>query len=577
MVRGARLYLCISFVCSSFSLMAADILPLLESFLTQGGQEINILDNIKSLDFYTTNRIALSVGGVSLGFDLGAGCGSPFLPLPAAQRMYFDWNRDQPSGVDGQARSALLKVMQDQLFAALGGGTSEKSPIDFFAQGGPETIKQHPLERLFNFKITPGMIWAIKFGLLLKHMGQSLSNKEQNRFIQGFSYAADLGVLTIRLMRSLRRDSRVAGGISAVIEERLPVVGKILREVSTKYIPESQNPERNALFLHRKLDSFWKMIMDGDGIVFGSDGSVQKGLGFGVTGLECRTPQDAQFLSAFLNQKQINWDALETQTMVNKPFILRVATLAQMYLKQIEGLAPEVKATRAKDAAKLQEIVQDLVVRDAQKNLGRYDLDTANNVSIHPQLAKASFSALIGPGKVIDNYTSLPLVVAADKWVYFCTNQTGPVEAGKLVAIIFFHALWRYMEVIRGNKEMDADITAKIREKDRAQTSAQRYLQTPEASFLQLPLGLLLERPTVDFYALAGKFEKDKKRLEERDELVKKLIQATKENHVKAAVRVGNIYRKALEKVAKTKIENFDTAYPVLSSDKIHSSSASAA
>jgi hypothetical protein len=170
-------------------------------------------------------------------------------------------------------------------------------------------------------------------------------------------------------------------------------------------------------------------------------------------------------------------------------------------------------------------------------------------VSFHPQLTTTAFASLIGVGRLIERYTALPVVVAADQWVYFCTNQTGAIEAGKLVAIIFFQALWRYMEVIRGNKEMDAEVTAKVREKERSLQSAQTYLQTAEASFLQLPLGLLLERPTVDFYALAGKFIKDKDAGENRATMVKELLEHSKQNHRKAAARVGNIYKKALDEL----------------------------
>ena len=552
MVRGTRLMLTVFCIGVTLSVAPTDISLLLETFLSQGGQEWSVtklFTDIKSLDFYTTNRISLALpAGVSLGFDLGgAGCGSPLLPFPAAQRLYFDWNREQASDATAQARSALLKVVQDQLFGALGGGVGAPVAVDFFAEGDQPSLKQHPLEKMFNFKITPGIVWTVKFGLLLKHIGQSLrSNTSDSRFVQGFSYLVDFGVLTVRLLRSLNRDKRTAGGISTVLDERLPMVSQILRELSTKYIPESQNPDRHELFLHRKIDSAWKLIMDGDGILFGADGSVQKGLGFAVTGLECSTDQEAKLLGAFLTQKQINWDIIETQSMVNKPFIVRVATLIKMYTEQLQSLPEDQRVSRLKDSMRLQDIVQDIVLRDAQKNLGRYDLDFQNNSMVHPQLATKEFASLIGVGRAIDSYTTLPLVVAAGRWVYFCTNQTGPLEAGKLVAVIFFQALWKYLEVIRGSKEIDSEITAKVREKERSVQSAQAYLQTGEASFLQLPLGLLLERPTVDYYALAGKFIKDKETNEKRESLVKELIAHAKVNHGKAAARVGNIYKKCL-------------------------------
>jgi hypothetical protein len=555
MVRGMRLFLGIIFVGATVSVAPNDIALLLETFLSQGGQEWSVnklFTDIKSLDFYTTNRISIALpAGVSLGFDLGgAGCGSPFLPFPQAQRLYFDWNREQPSDAGDQAKTALLKVLQDQLFGALGGASVAQTPVDFFAEGDQPVLKQHPLEKMFNFKITPGIVWTIKFGLLLKHMGQSLrNNNADNRFMQGFSYLVDFGVLTIRLLRSLNRDKRSAGGISTVLDERLPVVGQILRELSTKYIPESQNPDHNPLFLHRKIDGAWKLIIDGDGILFGADGSVQRGLGFAVTGLECRNQQEAELLNAFLNQKQINWDSIETQTMITKPFVVRVATLLQMYTQQLQSLPEVQRANRIKDAARLQDIVQDLVLRNAQRSFGRYDLDPNNNVGVHPQLASTEFSSLIGSGRAIDSYTALPVVTTAGKWVYFCTNQTGPLEAGKLVAVIFFQALWKYLEVIRGSKEIDNEITAKVREKERSIQSAQAYLQTGEACFLQLPLGLLLERPTVDYYALALKFIKDKEANLKREELVENLIACAKINHGKAAARVGNIYKKCLEQL----------------------------
>jgi hypothetical protein len=175
--------------------------------------------------------------------------------------------------------------------------------------------------------------------------------------------------------------------------------------------------------------------------------------------------------------------------------------------------------------------------------LGRFDLDPTNNQTAHPKLKTKEFMSLVGPDKPLASYTQLPQVVSAGNTVYYCTNETGPVEAGKLVAVIFFQAFWQYLEVLRGNNEISSTLTAQIKEKERMQQSAQAYLVEPEASFLVLPLGLLLERPSVDFYAIAGKlFPKDV----ERDEAVKKLVEATKNNHERAAVRVGNLYQKAL-------------------------------
>ncbi len=560
------LYVALFFVASSALPTTEPVAQLLEAFLNSGGKSSplkvgsGLLDSLKELDFYSTGRIALPLPlSVSVVLDLGgAGAGSPFLPLPSPQRIYFDWtDTGSLSPAAAQAKTMFLKMIQDR-FAELFSSDDfdvedgEKS-IDFFNESPSADRKKHLLERLFSFRMTPGLVYALKLFLLLKHAGEHYrkswrdGKNSSNRFIQGFSYVADVGILTLRLFAAWRRDSRAIGGISAAIEENMPSLGELLRNVSRKCIPQSMNPSRDELYLHRKLDSMWKLIVQGDGIVFGPDGSVQRGLGCSVTGLECRSAEEAALLGEFLSQKQINWDKLETQDMPNKPFIVRAAMLAQMYAMQLGRLPEKARDERLAKFEPVRDAIEDIVMRQGLHDFGRFDFEAQDAVGIHAQLKTKEFRELIGPDRPLGEYNALPKVVYAGNYVYYCTNETGATDAAKIVAVIFFQALWRYIEVVRGNNEMNAELTAKIMEKERRQKFAQAYLDSPEASFLKLPLGLLMERPTTDFYAIAGQYFKDSA---ECSKVIKSLISDTVTIHVKAAQRVGNLYREALLNLA---------------------------
>lgn len=549
---------------------ATDYAQLLEVFLNSSGQSSplfgttswrpkDLFRNLKELDFYTTGRLTLTLPyGFGVAFELGgAGAGSPFLPLPAPQKVYVSFESPNYTPAQAQAVNALMKIVQNALSDSISDLGNEQDlvngkAVDFFAEPGKAEGKKHPFERFMSFRMTPGIIFIIKALLLVKHaaeyygsggIGSKIFGRTRNeQFMQFFSYVADLGILMIRLARAWKRDSRAIGGMSAALEERAPGVGAFLRTVSSKHLPKGMNPDGDELYLHKKIDSFWRFVMEGGGLDFAVDGSIKKGLGFAVTGLECRTPAQAAQLAAFLSQPQINWDKIETQDMVGKPFIVRVATLQHIYAAQLARLPEEVRAQRQRAFEPIKGIIDDIILRQAEDNFGRYDLDDVQNMGASPQLKTREFLSLVGPDRPLGAYNVLPKVVSAGNYVYYCTNETTAVDAAKVVAVIFFQALWRYLEVMRGSTEMSAEVTARVKEKERQQRFAQEYLKTSEAGFLRLPLGLMLERPTVDFYAIAGQFFKDPK---ERENNVQELVRATAHIHAKAAARVGNLYREA--------------------------------
>ncbi len=560
------------FSCMMSSVLSAAVAPadfayVLETFLNSSGQKwLPSINDFKDLDFDKTGRLAIPFPffDLSLVFDLGGwGAGSPFLPLPPAQRPYIDFSAEGLSPVADQAKIAMMKLIQNQLFGALGNSFgSSASSVDFFSEDDASTQKKHLAEQIFNFKITPSMVYIIKLVLLMKKIteaGVSTGLSEgawegaKDAFSVTLTSLADFGILTFRLLNAWNRDSRVAGGLSAVIDEKSPEIGQLLRKMS-------KSSWGDELFIHRKLDSGWKLLMEGGGIVFGLDGSVKRGLGFSVSAIECASEADAAKLSEFLNQKQLNWDKIETQDMVGQSFLTRVSSLLQMYYQQITQLPEEVRGEREQHAETLSEILDNCTPVD----LGRYDLDITNNTAIHPKLKSAAFRSLVGEGRPVASYSTLPKVVSAGNSVYFCSNQTGPLDAAKLVAIIFFQALIRYISVLRGSNEMSSEMTAQIKEKERMLQSAHAYLAQPEASFLIVPLGMMLERPSVESYAIAGKyFAKNAARKQAneallagdpanaepkdtRAEAVVQLLQDAGKNYERAAARVGNIYRKAI-------------------------------
>jgi|GEM_PF-1905469 len=561
------------FSCMMSSVLGAAVAPadfayVLETFLNSSGQKwLPSVNDFKDLDFDQTGRLAIPFPffDLSLVFDLGGwGAGSPFLPLPPAQRPYIDFSAAGLSPVADQAKIAMMKLIQNQLFGALGNsfGSSDSS-VDFFSEDDASTQKKHLAEQIFNFKITPSMVYVIKLVLLMKKIteaGVSTGLSEgawegaKDAFSVTLTSLADFGILTFRLLNAWNRDSRVAGGLSAVIDEKSPEIGQLLRKMS-------KSSWGDELFIHRKLDSGWKLLMEGGGIVFGLDGSVKRGLGFAVSAIECASEADAAKLSEFLNQKQLNWDKIETQDMVGQSFLTRVSSLLQMYYQQITQLPEEVRGEREQHAEALSEILDNCTPVD----LGRYDLDITNNTAIHPKLKSAAFRSLVGEGRALASYSTLPKVVSAGNSVYFCSNQTGPLDAAKLVAIIFFQALIRYISVLRGSNEMSSEMTAQIKEKERMLQSAHAYLAQPEASFLIVPLGMMLERPSVESYAIAGKYfgknaarkqaneavpAGDATNAEPKDtraEAVAQLLQDAGKNYERAAARVGNIYKKAIK------------------------------
>jgi len=561
------------FSCMMSSVLGAAVAPadfayVLETFLNSSGQKwLPSVNDFKDLDFDKTGRLAIPFPffDLSLVFDLGGwGAGSPFLPLPPAQRPYIDFSAEGLSPVADQAKIAMMKLIQNQLFGALGNSFGSSDPsVDFFSEDDASTQKKHLAEQIFNFKITPSMVYIIKLVLLMKKIteaGVSTGLSEgawegaKDAFSVTLTSLADFGILTFRLLNAWNRDSRVAGGLSAVIDEKSPEIGQLLRKMS-------KSSWGDELFIHRKLDSGWKLLMEGGGIVFGLDGSVKRGLGFSVSAIECASEADAAKLSEFLNQKQLNWDKIETQDMVGQSFLTRVSSLLQMYYQQITQLPEEVRGDREQHAETLSEILDNCTPVD----LGRYDLDITNNTAIHPKLKSAAFRSLVGEGRALASYSTLPKVVSAGNSVYFCSNQTGPLDAAKLVAIIFFQALIRYISVLRGSNEMSSEMTAQIKEKERMLQSAHAYLAQPEASFLIVPLGMMLERPSVESYAIAGKyFAKNAARKQAneavpagdaanaepkdtRAEAVAQLLQDAGKNYERAAARVGNIYKKAIK------------------------------
>ena len=561
------------FSCMMSSVLGAAVAPadfayVLETFLNSSGQKwLPSVNDFKDLDFDKTGRLAIPFPffDLSLVFDLGGwGAGSPFLPLPPAQRPYIDFSAEGLSPVADQAKIAMMKLIQNQFFGALGNSFGSSDPsVDFFSEDDASTQKKHLAEQIFNFKITPSMVYIIKLVLLMKKIteaGVSTGLSEgawegaKDAFSVTLTSLADFGILTFRLLNAWNRDSRVAGGLSAVIDEKSPEIGQLLRKMS-------KSSWGDELFIHRKLDSGWKLLMEGGGIVFGLDGSVKRGLGFSVSAIECASEADAAKLSEFLNQKQLNWDKIETQDMVGQSFLTRVSSLLQMYYQQITQLPEEVRRDREQHAEALSDILDNCTPID----LGRYDLDITNNTAIHPKLKSAAFRSLVGEGRALASYSTLPKVVSAGNSVYFCSNQTGPLDAAKLVAIIFFQALIRYISVLRGSNEMSSEMTAQIKEKERMLQSAHAYLAQPEASFLIVPLGMMLERPSVESYAIAGKyFAKNAARKQAneavpagdaanaepkdtRAEAVAQLLQDAGKNYERAAARVGNIYKKAIK------------------------------
>lgn len=562
MTRVRMLFLCGLFSLTCSVVMPADLAQLLESFLdlsadmNSGAASKNALTVLAEADFYKTGELTIPF---PMGFGLvvrlgGPGAGSPLISLPVAERPLITWGAYDMSTPEARARMALLKLFQNKLFSAFGDAFSEgsedgKDKVDFFSAAPRSHEKKHPMERIFNFKITPGMIWFIKLGLLVKHAAENARGQDlsvRDHVMHALLYAVDFGLVTMRLLRAWRRDGRSIGGISAVIEEKMPPLAKMLRTISAQYVPEGVNPERDELFLHNAIDKTWRLVMDGDGIQFGPDGSVVRGLGMAVSAIEFGSAAEAARVSAFLNQPQINWDSIEQGNMKGKSFIMRAATLAEMFGRQLAGLPDAQRKVAEGRFRGIKESIDNAISGNTARSFGRFELDVTSNVGGNALMKDAGFLELVGPGKALSDYGKMPCVVQADKRVYYCTTEVGAMEAGRLAVVVLFQALWKYLDAVRGGDSMGADVTKKIKEIERCQESVQRYIETEEASFMKLPMDLLLERPTVDHLSMVKRYITDPA---ERQTAVNTLIRDVTSMHEKAAARIGNIYRKALNQL----------------------------
>ncbi|MEI7580723.1 MAG: hypothetical protein WCJ17_02900, partial [bacterium] len=171
------------FSCMMSSVLGAAVAPadfayVLETFLNSSGQKwLPSVNDFKDLNFDKTGRLAIPFPffDLSLVFDLGGwGAGSPFLPLPPAQRPYIDFSAEGLSPVADQAKIAMMKLIQNQLFGALGNSFGSSDPsVDFFSEDDASTQKKHLAEQIFNFKITPSMVYIIKLVLLMKKITEA--------------------------------------------------------------------------------------------------------------------------------------------------------------------------------------------------------------------------------------------------------------------------------------------------------------------------------------------------------------------------------------------------------------------
>jgi len=388
------LYISLFCVLSTASVRpATDPVKLLEMFLNAGGQSASLspwnpsgfVQTLKDLDFKKTGRFALSMPllPVALVFDIGGpGAGSMFFPLPPAHNLYFDWDTALIDTPAAQARLALLKLGQEKLFGAIARGEfssdEDRVAVDFFGGDG-EASKKHWIERVFDFKVTPEVVWLIKVMLLMKYAVEHVPNEyssASDKLLQSMGLLVDFGVLTMRLFRAWRRDSRAVGGISAAIKDKSPWLAEALSKISEKVF---NDPAR----IMKMLDKMWRVIADGEGIIFGADGSVQRGLGFSVTGCACRSETEAARLCAFLNQKQINWDVLETQTMVGKSFLVRTALLVESFGKQLAQLPEGQRIVAGERFKGIEDTIRYLIASEGEEDFGRYDIDPANNKMLH--------------------------------------------------------------------------------------------------------------------------------------------------------------------------------------------------
>lgn len=514
---------------SSLNGAAAALQPLTELLNNWG----TTATTFKQLDFDTTDRVALPINigtfKANIGIDLGgSGCGMPLLPLPVAQQPHLDFSNGSLLSPDASRFARVgMRIAQEKLTEFLGVsafGNDGENIVDFFDESGASVQKKHWLEKMINFRVTPGMVYGIKLALLMKHFVQH----GRQDGVKIFRYLIDWGVLSIRLLRSWRRDSSRLGGISAIIDQNAPVLSGMLKKVSLSLGDE--------MFLHRKLDTAWRVIMEADGLIFGQDGSVQRGLGFAVSGLTCQNAAQAEQLEAFFNSPQINWEKLESQDLSNASFQQMAVKLLDIYGKQIASASGDSPMmARAKEYQQLKAALNQ--ARYAE--YPRYDLSPdESDKSAHALGHNKEFTALLAPGGALSSYQALPKVVRAGNQVMYCSNKVGPIDAGRLLAIIFFQALWRYMDVVRGHGEQGKRMRAEIQKGHDQQVHAEQYLQTAQGKFLALPLQVMLARKTNEFYQLAAPHYTKEKKL-----LVGKLIADTAAIRVRGAQRRGQEMR----------------------------------
>lgn len=515
----------LGFATATLSGAASALQPLTELLNTWG----TTATSFKQLDFDTTDRIALPIHigqfEANIGIDLGgAGCGMPMLPLPVAQQPHLDFSNGSLLSPDASRFARVgMRIMQEKLTEVLGQsafGSDGAGIVDFFDESGVSAQKKHWLEKALNFRVTPGMVYGIKLALLMKHFIQH----SRDDGVRIFRYLLDWGVLTIRLLRSWRRDSNRLGSISTVIDQNAPILSGMLKKMSA--------PLGDEMLLHRKLDTAWRVIMEADGLVFGQDGSVQRGLGFAVSGFSCQNTAQAEQLERFLQSPQINWEKLESQDLASSSFQQMAAKLLDIYGKQITSSGAHERMSELKQLKNAFQNSQFVVYP-------RYELAPDETDRTDHALAKdAAFTSLTAPGGPLASSQALPKVVRAGNQVLYCSNKVGPVDAGRLLAIITFLALWKYLDVVRGHGEQGKRLRSSVEKEYAMQQHAQQYLNMAEGKFLALPLQTLMTRKTNNFYKLAAPHYTKQTKL-----LVGKLISDTAQIRTRGAQRRGQEMR----------------------------------
>lgn len=492
--------------------------------------------SIADLDFFEDARFEVPLFGADVGFSLGeAGAGSLLLPFPpGGERIEVRFSHVDPSVND--LLSATTGLLQDELGGILQGtfgslfkdivgeqvGLGRPTAAVSFVSGEVEST--HWLDRFLDFKVTPGLVYAVKVALLLKHYIQHGRHDDQESLA---AYVANFAVLTIRLLRTWERDSKAIGGMKAVLKDKAPVLAKVLTSISTK-VTHGTNPD----LLLNKIERFWHVVVKGDGITFDDSGEA-RGFGFNVSGFECNA-SDAATLASFFSQeiflkfmeKTGKGSFLNAATEAVRQYTAETAQLLQHAYEMDDGKSASdqtektslkkardqeiVKAKKAVTAAKK---VRDAFVRAVDGNkyrdFGRVDPARVGQKEYQERikpLGGSSFAALFKDGKPLANEGALPKVVRVGNKVLYCSHSVGFVDSAYLVSAIFFKALWEYLDVMNGAGE-SAEIVKQVRETRRKHNLVQRYLNDASNKYLTYFGPALLTRPTANVYQLAGKIK----------------------------------------------------------------------